>query len=159
MDKRTKLLFLSMFVSVYAMASDTSVKNSDGVEIWYDFDSSTTTASVTYKGDSYDSYSEYFGDIVIPSTVTYRGVAYSVTSIGDYAFARSFSNTAGYTCPIGITSITIPESVTTIGVEAFNACYGLTSITIPKSVTQIGEDAFEGCDALINIIIPENVRK
>ncbi len=120
MDKRTKLLFLSMFVSVYAMASDTSVKNSDGVEIWYDFDSSTKTATVTYKGDSHDSYSEYTGDIVIPSTVTYGGVEYSVTSIGVHAFTDC-SN---------LTSITLPNSVTSIGALAFSGASNLTKIQV-----------------------------
>ena len=70
------------------MASDTSVLNADSVEIWYDFDSSTKTASVTYKGNSYNDYSgDYSGEVVIPSTVTYEGEEYSVTSIGDYAFS------------------------------------------------------------------------
>ena len=75
-------------MSLSSMASDTSVLNADSVEIWYDFDSSTKTASVTYKGNSYNDYSgDYSGEVVIPSTVTYEGEEYSVTSIGDYAFS------------------------------------------------------------------------
>ena len=75
---------------------------------------------VTYKGNSYDSYSnEYEGNIVIPSSVNYNGTTYSVTSIGNYAF---------YDCS-SLTSIEIPNSVTSIGNFAFFGCDCLTKIT------------------------------
>ena len=48
----------------------------------------------------------------------------------------------------GLTSIEIPESVTSIGESAFRGCSGLTSITIPDSVTSIGDYAFRGCSGL-----------
>ena len=48
----------------------------------------------------------------------------------------------------GLTSITIPDSVTSIGGSAFSGCSGLTSITIPDSVTSIGSGAFGGCAKL-----------
>ncbi|MBQ0046541.1 MAG: leucine-rich repeat domain-containing protein [Prevotellaceae bacterium] len=56
-----------------------------------------------------------------------------------------------------MTSITIPESVTSIGDEAFKKCSGLTSITIPESVTSIGSYAFSGCSRLTSITIPNSV--
>ena len=56
----------------------------DGV---FYYKTSYNTVAVTYKGNSYSSYSnEYAGDVVIPSSVNYNGTTYSVTSIGDYAF-------------------------------------------------------------------------
>jgi hypothetical protein len=55
-----------------------------------------------------------------------------------------------------LTSITIPNSVTYIGDNAFYLCSGLTSITIPNSVTSIGSDAFSGCDILTVISKIEN---
>ena len=56
-----------------------------------------------------------------------------------------------------LTSITIPNSVTSIGSEAFQSCSGLTSIEIPNSVTSIGDWAFNGCSGLTSIEIPNSV--
>ncbi|MDY4745265.1 MAG: leucine-rich repeat domain-containing protein, partial [Bacteroidaceae bacterium] len=46
----------------------------------------------------------------------------------------------------GLTSVTIPNSVTSIGIHAFYGCSGLTSVTIPNSVTSIGDFAFSYCN-------------
>ncbi len=144
MRKKLLTFLLAIVASVGTMwPSDTSV---DG--IWYDFDATTQTASVTYQGSSGSNYSnEYTGSVVIPASVTYNDVTYSVTSIGGSAFSDCSS----------LTSVTIGNSVTSIGIYAFLGCSSLTSVTIPNSVTSIGEEAFYGCSGLTSITIPNSV--
>jgi len=71
----------------------------------------------------------------------YEGVKYPVTKIADKAF---------YGCK-KLQSVTIPNSIKTIGNETFYNCTALTSVTIPESVTSIGERAFSGCTALTTL--------
>ena len=90
---------------------------------------------------------EMTNTISIPSTITFNGNIYSVTSIGNKAFSKYSS----------LTSIDIPNSVTSIGDYAFQGCSSITSIFIPNSVTSIGNHAFEGCYGLDSIFIPNSV--
>ena len=91
------------------------------------------TAKVTWGGER-DAMgtAEYYGEITIPSTVSYGDKQYSVTSIGQYALSY---------CG-GLTSVVIPASVTSIERNAFCFSAGLNSISIPTSVTSIGHNAF-----------------
>lgn len=90
---------------------------------------------------------KYSGDIAIPSTVSYNGENYMVVGIGEGAFSD---------CQ-GLTSIVIPNSVTTIGRLSFDRCTGLGSVTIPNSVTMIGSQAFYGCSALSSVTVGNSV--
>ncbi len=67
--------------------------------------------------------------------------------LGDYVF---------FDCS-GLTSLTLPSSVTKIGCYALSNCIGLTSLTLPSSVTEIGEHAFLNCRGLTNFTIPSGV--
>jgi hypothetical protein len=58
-----------------------------------------------------------------------------------------------------LTSVIIPNSVTFIGTAAFNNCTKLTNVIIPESVTLIGDGAFENCEALTSVVIPNSVTK
>ena len=68
-------------------------------------------------------------------------------NLDDYAFAG---------CS-GLTSLTLPSSVTSIGYQTFSGCSGLTSLTIPSCVTSIGDWAFYGCSGLTSLTIPSSV--
>ena len=57
----------------------------------------------------------------------------------------------------GLTSLTIPSGVTSIGSEAFSGCSGLTSLTIPSGVTSIDSETFRGCSGLTSLTIPSGV--
>ena len=59
----------------------------------------------------------------------------------------------------GLTNLTIPSSVTSIGDKAFHGCCGLTSLVIPSGVTSIGDKAFYGCSGLISLTIPSSVTR
>ena len=80
----------------------------------------------------------------------------TVASITIPNSVTSIGVSAFYNCT-SLTSITIPNSVTSIGSNAFESCTSLTSITIPNSVTSIGDYAFSSCTSLTSITIPNSV--
>mgnify|MGYP002622153926 CR=1 FL=1 len=148
-------------------------------------------------------YGGYIGKIEIPSTISYNGIIYSVTSIGEEAFCdcvnltaieipysiTSICKTAFWGCSsltsivvaednsiydsrensnaiiqtesntliVGCQNTKIPESVTSIGDDAFGGCSNLTLVTIPESVTSIGGYAFQLCTSLQSLNIPNSV--
>ena len=106
----------------------------------------------------------------VPAKVSYNGVEFTVTKIGDNAFewcsslesvtipesVTTIGELAFYYCS-SLQSVTLSEGLLTIGVEAFEECSSLESITIPASVTTIGEYAFLSCVSLQSITIPASV--
>ena len=79
-----------------------------------------------------------------------------LTSITIPSSVTSLGGGCFYGCS-GLTSITIPSSVTSLGASCFSDCRGLTSITIPSSVTSLGQFCFYGCSGLTSITIPSSV--
>ena len=134
---RALFLSLAVLLSLPVLAVDIEI---DGIN--YELVAKVKQATVIGK-----SGGQYSGEVVIPESVEHEGAAYSVTSIGDYAFVG---------CS-GLTSVTIPNSVTSIGERAFYKCSRLTSVTIPNSVTSIGSYAFSDCSGLTSVTIPNSV--
>ena len=80
-------------------------------------------------------------------------------SVTSFTFGEKVEHVPAYLCydMSVLASITIPNSVTSIGGSAFSGCSSLTSVTIPNSVTSIGTYAFQGCSSLSSVTIPNNV--
>ena len=81
------------------------------------------------------------------------------SQITSFTFGDSVQHIPAYLCEqmTNLTSVTIPNSVTSIGNEAFWGCIGLTSVTIGNSVTSIGSYAFSRCRSLTSVTIPNGV--
>ena len=157
---KKQLLFLVMMMLPLVASADAVEING----IYYNLITKAQQAEVTSNPN------QYTGSIVIPESVNYNEVTYSVTSIGNKAFRdcsaltsikmpNSVTSIGGeaFAYCIGLTSVTIPNSVTTIIFGAFAGCYSLTSINIPNSVTKIDDEIFSGCSSLTSIIIPNSV--
>ena len=95
---------------------------------------------------------EHALDVEIPTAVDLNGEKYRVTSIGSEAFINS-----KYPDSSSLTSVKIPNSVTSIGDRAFAGCESLASVNIPNSVTSIGESAFAECTGLTSVTIPNSM--
>ncbi len=116
------------------------------------------TVETTYSGSEERDLTTYTGDIVIPETVEFEGETYTVTGIGAFSF-YSCTDITGTTNREGhetIISVEIPETVTSIGKNAFMGCLGLTSIYMPNSVTSIGQYVCYECSGLTSVHLPEN---
>lgn len=139
----TKLIKLSLLL-VLLMPSTASAYDFFINDIYYFVDGKNATVT---KGSSLYRDTYYSGDVIIPSTVSFKGKTYTITRI-DYEAFRD--------CPI--TSVTIPKTVKTIGYSAFSDCHYLKNVTIGNSVTTIGEAAFYRCTGLTSISIPTSVK-
>lgn len=162
-------IFLSLCLITITNFAQTTFTNTDNVK-YEILDADAKTAQVV----QYDN--KPTGAITILDKVTINSEEYTVTSIEspddywDAAFnnctdltsvtlpnsVTSIGDYAFYECT-SLTSVTLPNSMASIGNYAFASCRGLTSITIPASVTSIGDGAFQMCSNLKNFVIPESV--
>ena len=136
-----------------------------------DLTSITIPNSVTSIGMNAFQFCEGLTSITIPNSVkhidvcTFYGCS-GLTSItvdtGNTTYdsrenCNAIIETATNTLIAGCKNTIIPNSVTSIGNNAFDGCSGLSSVTIPNSVTSIGGAAFGGCSSLTSVTIPNSV--
>ena len=137
--KKTKHLFTALLL---LCATVVSAHDFEADGIYYNIiDANAKTLEVTFEGDNYyDFQNEYSGDVVIPKVVIKGELIFNVVRIADYAFCLCNE----------LTSITIPNSIISIGEWAFLNSK-ITSIKIPNSVVEIKPYAFAECSELTSI--------
>lgn len=133
---------LLLLASAIATSLSAAAYSFESAGIYYNI-TGNNTVEVTYSDRDNNTYS---GSVSIPETVTNNGTEYSVTTIGEYAFQGS-----------AVTSVSMPECITSIGTGAFYGCKNLESVALPESLTTLGSEAFSGCQNLESVTLPETL--
>ncbi len=146
MRQKTKLFptlrqLLSLLV-LLGCAATASAYDFEADGIYYVSDAGM--ARVTYATTDYNSYS---GDIVIPETVEGPTGTLRVVGIDPWAFKDC----------INLTNVTLPNSITSIGLYAFQNCSALTELNLPNSLQTIDKWAFYFCTSLAHVTFGESV--
>ena len=148
--KKVFLLILSVILPTVAWCAvgDTfTAQTTEGVTMTFQITSETEKTCMV--GDAHNGVicgaidSQTSGTVTIPSRVN----GYTVSEIYSYAFENCTK----------LTKVTIPSTVSLIGISAFQGCSGLESVNIPSSITGIAARAFEECTKLTSVTIPNNV--
>ena len=160
---------ISIFLTFLSLSVNADQSGICGNDATWTFETATNTLIIEGNGRMYDydfkyvlfcencadgyyasnaPWPSYYKNVVIKEGITYIGkYAFSVHYEYDYEFYDSSS----------LATVTIPNSVTSIGSHAFYYCSNLTSVTMGNGVTSIGECAFSGCSSLTSVTIPNGV--
>ena len=145
--------------AVTAFAEDTSSSTggtaSDGTDTYkYEYTVNDGNATITKFLGPVGSANPNFYDIKIPSELG----GHPVTGLGEYSFAANpYDGHQGNPLCSKIHSVTIPQSVTSIGDRAFDGCSALTTLSLGEKIKTIGNCAFENCTSLTGVTIPQSV--
>ena len=132
--------------SVGKLNDDSQIKNEIGLLEYCEY--YTISPDGTYGVCLKSNIGKYATSVVVPSMFNGK----PVTKVGGIYGARGFGSST-------LTQILLPDTIVSIGADAFKEASSLTRVNIPSAVTTIGEYAFYGCSKLQKIVIPANVTK
>ena len=159
-----KKIFTFLVVLVSTLSVFAADFKSDN--LWY-----TITGASTVEVAKHSDHKSLVS-VTVPKTVSDGSKVYTVTEIGEEAFAECHT-LATVVLPEGVielggnafeacenlVSVSLPEGLQTIGMNAFLSCDHLASVVIPNSVTSVGINAFNGCSALKSVELSENLQE
>ena len=157
-------IFSSLYCKALSVYGDQWIIYGDlKTHLYYSLNKETHTAMVG-TGNRYDDgdyidakyspevlsgdFTNYWWDVVIPSTITYGGITYTVTQIASGAF---------YECT-EIGTISLPETIVEMGDYAFYRCVSLKEISLPDEIKTIGISCFEYCISLKKVKLPSKLQ-
>lgn len=144
MNIRTLFLGALLLTGVGASAHDFTA-TVGGQRLYFEItDKTKKTAAVTYPGSIADKKAPALsGTVEIPAKVRHDNVVYTITAIGQKAFANAD----------GLKGVVIPAGVETIGDFAFEDCDSLTSVVFPGNAVRLGQGVFFRCPAIADVTI------
>ena len=129
-----------------------------GDDVWFTFDDSTGTATISGTGDMWDYYengydytNKHQNPFAGKSNVQKIVISEGVTNVGDYFLQ-------GYEYRSNIKEISLSSTITKIGRYAFQNCYNVKSVNLPGGLETIGDYSFDHCSGLIEINVPDSVK-
>ena len=134
MRKYILFIVLSCMSFFHAIAQETVTVNN----IRYYIDNGEATITMQDEALS--------GDIAIPESITNKGRSYTVVRATNGAFQNT-----------DITSISLPNSITSLGNNCFQHCKNLIYVKLPDNITSLGDNCFQFCHNLISVKLPDNI--
>ena len=139
-----RALLMAVLMAVAALPAGAVIV--DGLV--YDINNDSNSVTLTYMSYEYPSYPDLEGHISIPSSVEWQGKTYAVTKIDDWTFALCDK----------ITSVEIPNTVTSLGEGVFYGCSALSFVKISGPINLLDKYVFCGCHNLKGLYLPSSLK-